>query len=177
MKKLVICIVFLIGTIQTWSQSELNNLLSNNPWRGFISQEVDGWGTITTSHYMKVYFDDPNVQMDGYSHAIYGTREITLPYEDEYGYTTNYSCKVNFTGSFNAADQTFTIHDTDFIYKNDLPGGLYFMLDQFKVTIYIDQDNNQFMLLKGYQLDDSGYTQYNTDVFFTTDPSYSPWSD
>jgi|JI9StandDraft_2_1071091.scaffolds.fasta_scaffold20944_4 hypothetical protein len=177
MKKLIISITVLIWTTALWSQSEICTLLSSHAWRGFVTQEVDGWDSITTGHYMNIYFNNSNVQMDGSSYTIYGSREVSLPFEDEDGYITTYTCKTNFSGTFDSAAQTFDIKDYEFVYANDLPEDLYFMLDHFLVTIYVDESNNQFMLLKGHQLDENGYPLIGTDVFFTTDPNYSPWND
>jgi hypothetical protein len=173
MKKLL----FYCLLISTYSFSQPKNFneLLYGPWRGIVKQEAQGFGTIATGQYFKIYFYEKEVKNDGKIHNVYGSRTVEFLYEDNFGVKTALAI-TNFKGTFNVADNTFLLEDYEFTRKDDLSAsGLQFTLTKMKMTVFNNSKDPQFIIMQGYYVDDNWNKLTGTSLYLINDPKYNPW--
>ncbi len=130
-------------------------------WKGYSKQYTDlfegGQAVLLHSMY------DVNFDVNDYTFT--GKMKSTIKID---GYT--YQASINVKGTYNYSNFEVYIRPTSVISEDALPGDLYWIYSTIKATLYSDQENSNYYILKGYTLDLGGYNE--SSIEFSTDPYY-----
>lgn len=146
----------------------LSKTFSFNP-EPVMESTWTGWGKQTTDLFVGGYaylnYEIYNVDFDASTNTFLGKISTTINIDGG-----TYVSIINMRGTYNPDDFTIRMDYINSSREDQLPGDLYWINNNLKLTLYSDKDHPAYYLLQGHAVDYGGYEQFSIE--FSNRPGF-----